>query len=150
MTTSLFCSVTFRNNTAASPTYPWNSTPIPKWGSNHVNCFAAYGGNGQLKWLDNHCVPAPHGLLPPHTSIQWNDTGVVVFHSNFGSKFGPNAVAFIQGNSHSDITADGAPVRQNFPTCTWARGTSRQVPKLVAPHDQACSAVDVHATFFLH
>jgi hypothetical protein len=133
--------VTFRNNTAYNPTYPWDGTPVPKWGSNHVNCFAAYGGSGHLKWLANRCVPAPHGVLPPQTSTVWNDTAVIVFHSNnFGGKFGSNAIATVQGNSHSHVTADGAPVRPSFPICAWAEGTAHEYPGLAEPRDHACTS----------
>lgn len=130
--------VTFSNNTADNPTYPWNASSIPKWGTNHVNCFAAYGGSGQLKWLGNRCMPAPEGVVPPKRLTQWNDTGVVVFHSNYGGAFGPSAVATIQGNSHSNATADGRPVRPGFPICTWAESTGHKAPRLAQPRDAAC------------
>jgi hypothetical protein len=136
--------VTFRNNVAYNPTYPWNGTHrdglIPPWGSNHVNCFAAYGGGGELEWINNSCTPAPRGMTRTAVPHQWNDTAVVVFHTDFNGVFSPDSVATIRGNSFSSRTADGRPTRKNFPVCNWATPLSqRAAPRLAQPHDQPCT-----------
>eukprot|EP01052_Picozoa_sp_SAG31_P008121 SAG31_NODE_402_length_16197_cov_5.262425_9_plen_790_part_00 len=136
--------VTFMNNFAYNPTYPWNGThrdgSIPPWGSNHVNCFAAYGGGGQLKWINNSCTPAPRGMMGKAVPHQWNDTAVIVFHTDFNGVFSPDSVATIRGNSFSGRTADGRPTRKNFPVCNWATPLSqRATPRLAQPHDQPCT-----------
>ena len=130
--------VTFHNNTAYNPTYPWNSTPVPKWGANHVNCFAAYGGSGKLEWINNQCAPAPEGVVPPHTPIQYSDVGVIVFHTNYGGQFGEGTIATVQGNMHSNQTADGGEVPAGFPMCTWAQGSAHSNLKIIKPHDPDC------------
>eukprot|EP00931_Biecheleriopsis_adriatica_P059481 TRINITY_DN35599_c0_g1_i1.p1 TRINITY_DN35599_c0_g1~~TRINITY_DN35599_c0_g1_i1.p1 ORF type:complete len:434 (+),score=60.17 TRINITY_DN35599_c0_g1_i1:58-1359(+) len=108
--------VTFQNNYAANPTFPWHGQPVPSWGSNHVNCFAAYGGSGQLKWINNRCTPAPVGMLPPNKPHAWPDTGMIVFHSNFEGTFGSGTTAKIQGNSVTAKTVDGLPAIQDVRT----------------------------------
>merc|ERR1711879_123951 len=106
--------VTFRNNVAYNPTYPWNAWKIPPWGANRVRCFTAFGGGGHLTWLNNTCTPArelrrssPSSSLPPGIPTQFNDTAVIVFQTSYGGRFAPDAVATIRGNSHSDLTAEG-------------------------------------------
>ena len=135
---ALMTNVTFQRNVAYNPTFPWNASHIPPWGANHVSCFSAYGGSGQLKWLNNRCTPAPHGIMRPDSPRQWNDTAVVVFHTSYNGVFGPDAVATVRGNSYSSHTADGLPTRAGFPTCTWATG-HRAAPLLAQPHDERCT-----------